>query len=135
MARPSEYNYELCLEICDLITEGGYIRHILKSNPKYPDFTTWCRWKRNNEELRNLYINAQQDKTEAIIENIEGYKEKLIKGQIDPSTANVLIQTDKWLSAKFYPKMFGERIQHANDPENPIVSNIQVEIIPPKNDQ
>ena len=136
MARPSEYNFELCVEICELIADGASVRSVLASNENYPDFTTWCRCKRNNEELRNLYVNAQQDKTEALIDNIQKVRDMALRGEIEPSVANVVMQTDKWLSSKFYPKMFGERLQHANDPENPISlpTTIQVEIVQPNED-
>ena len=32
----------------------------------------------------------------------------LIDGEIEASTANVIIQTLKWKAAKYYPKMFGD---------------------------
>ena len=38
------------------------------------------------------------------------YKEMLLRKEIDPSTYNVLIQTLKWKMAKFYPKVFGEKL-------------------------
>lgn len=133
MARPSEYNIELCKEICELIADGDSVRSVLASNELYPDFTTWCRWKRDHDELRNLYVNAQQDKTESLIDNIQKVRDMALQGQIEPSVANVVMQTDKWLASKFYPKMFGERLQHANDPDNPI-TNVSILNIDPLSD-
>jgi hypothetical protein len=109
MARPSEYNFEICKEICELIANGGYIIQVLESNEKYPSWSTFRHWKRDNEELKTLYVNAQQDKTEALINNIVKVQQMALRGEIDASTANVVMQTDKWLSSKFYPKMFGDR--------------------------
>jgi hypothetical protein len=109
MARPSEYNFEICKEICELIADGGYIIQVLESNEKYPSWSTFRHWKRDNEELKTLYVNAQQDKTEALINNIVKVQQMALRGEIDASTANVVMQTDKWLSSKFYPKMFGDR--------------------------
>lgn len=109
MARPSEYNIELCKDICELIADGGTVRSVLASNDIYPDFTTWCRWKRENEELRNLYVNAQQDKTEALLDNIVRVQNMALRGEIEASVANVVMQTDKWLASKFYPKMYGDK--------------------------
>jgi hypothetical protein len=109
MARPSEYNFELCKEICELIADGGSVRSVLASNEIYPDFTTWCRWKRDNAELRNLYVNARQDKTEALLDNIVKVQHMALRGEIEASVANVVMQTDKWLASKFYPKMYGDK--------------------------
>jgi len=134
MARPSEYNFKLCEEICELIAQGGSVRSILDSKEEYPNFTTWCRWKRNNEELRNLYINAQQDKTESLIDNIIRVRDMALNGEIEPSVANVVMQADKWLSAKFYPKMFGDKTIHSGDAENPIQTNFSILNIDPLSD-
>ena len=56
MARLTEYNFDLCIDICNELANGQNIKRILDSNDKYPDWTTFRRWKQNNEELRTLYI-------------------------------------------------------------------------------
>lgn len=126
MARPSEYNYDLCIDICDQLADGDNIKRILNSKSVYPDWSTFRRWKLNNEELRTLYINSQQDKAIALENELDDLRDLLTAKEIDPSTYNVLAQTIKWKMAKFYPKVFGERMQHANDPDNPIVASIPV---------
>jgi hypothetical protein len=37
--------------------------------------------------------------------------------EIEASTYNVLAQTLKWKMAKFYPKVFGDKIDHTTDGE------------------
>ena len=122
MARPSKYNIELCKEICEAIANGGYIIDVLESNDNYPSWSTFRNWKREHIELQTLYVNAQQDKTEPIIHNIKKVQQMALNGEIDASTANVVIQTDKWLSSKFYPKMFGDKVQTENSGE--ITTNV-----------
>lgn len=109
--RPSEYNFELCKEVCDRVREGESIKKVLRSKKKYPSFPTWCKWKRENPELLNQYINSIQDKSDSVLDEIDEIQLELRSGKIDPSTANVLIQTLKWKAAKFYPKMFGDNKQ------------------------
>ena len=109
MARPSEYDFELCKLICDELADGDNIKSILKQS-KYPDWSTFRRWKNENEELRTLYINSQQDKAIALENEIDDVMQGLKDGTYDASTANVLIQTLKWKMAKFYPKVFGEKV-------------------------
>lgn len=109
MARPSEYDIDMATEICELIANGGYIMEVLESNDNYPTWSTFRRWKRDNPELQTLYVNAQQDKTEPIIHNIKKVQQMALESKIDASTANVVIQTDKWLASKFYPKMYGDK--------------------------
>lgn len=124
MARPSEYNFELASEICEDIADGGYIMEVLESNIKYPSWATFRRWKREHSELQTLYINAQQDKTEPIISNIKKVQQMALNGEIEASIANVVIQTDKWLSSKFYPKMFGDKVDVTTDGE-------KINVVPP----
>lgn len=109
--RPSNYDFDLCVEICEQVSEGGNIKTILTSKDVYPSFPTFCKWKRENKELFNLYINAHQDKAIAIEEEMDMLKDMLLNGEIDPSTYNTIVQTLKWKSAKFYPKVFGDNRQ------------------------
>lgn len=111
MARPSEYDFELCRIICEEVANGFNIKTVLSSQAKYPDFSTWCRWRREHEELHNLYVKSIQDKAESVDEEIDAIMDGLKHGTYDPSQANVLIQTLKWKAAKYYPKMFGDKVQ------------------------
>ena len=109
--RPSEYDYNLCIEICEEVAYGKNIMQVLDSQKYFPSWSTFRRWKRDNPELQTLYVNAIHDKSEAVIQEIDDIQLELRKGKIDASTANVLIQTLKWKAAKFYPKMFGDNKQ------------------------
>ena len=111
MARPSEYDFKLCEEICDEIANGKNIIKVLESKKEFPSWPTFRRWKNENEELRTLYVNSQQDKGIALENEIDDTLKLVKEGTIDASTANVLIQTLKWKMAKFYPKMFGDKIE------------------------
>ena len=131
MARPSDYNYDLCIEICDQLAEGLNIKRILNSKDVYPDWSTFRRWKLNNEELRTLYINSQQDKAIALENELDDLRDMLTAKEIDASTYNVLAQTIKWKMAKFYPKVFGDRtdITSGGEKLQSLPTSIQVEII------
>ena len=109
MARLTEYNYELCIDICEEVAKGKNIMRILEENNTFPSWSTFRRWKRDNEKLRTLYINAQQDKAEALEKEMDDYRDMLVCKEIDASTYNTLVQTLKWKMAKFYPKVFGDK--------------------------
>lgn len=109
MARPSEYNYEMCIDICTEVAEGYNIKTVLKRKDEYPTFQTFCNWKREHKELFDLYVKTMQDKSESELEEIDNVYAMLRAGEIEPSAANVLIQTKKWTASKYYPKMFGDR--------------------------
>lgn len=109
MARPSEYDFELCKSICDQIADGDNIKSILKQSG-YPDWTTFRRWKNEHEELRTLYVSSQQDKGIALEDRLDELEQDLLDEKIDSRTYNVLAQTIKWKMAKFYPKVFGDKV-------------------------
>ncbi len=119
MARPSEYDFELCKLICDEVANGENIISVLKDS-SYPSWSTFRRWKNENEELRTLYVNSQQDKGIALENEIDDVMLSLKTKEIDPASANVLIQTLKWKMAKFYPKMFGDKTILSGDEDNPL---------------
>ena len=136
MARLTEYNYDLCVDICNELANGQNIKRILDSNDKYPDWTTFRRWKQNNEELRTLYINSQQDKAIALENELDDLRDMLTAKEIDASTYNVLAQTLKWKMAKFYPKVFGDKTDITTNGESikSIPTEIKVEITKPNED-
>ena len=135
MARLTEYNYELCIKICNELANGQNIKRILDSNSSYPDWTTFRRWKQNNEELRTLYISSQQDKAIALENELDDLRDLLSSKEIDHQTYNVLAQTLKWKMAKFYPKVFGDKTIHSGDADNPIQTTFSILNIDPLSDE
>ena len=117
MARLTEYDFDLCVEICDKLADGDNIKRILNSDTNYPNWTTFRRWKQLNSELSTLYINSQQDKAIALENELDDLRDMLLSKEIDASTYNTLAQTIKWKMAKFYPKVFGDKIQQEHSGE------------------
>ena len=122
MARPSEYNFDLCIEICDEIAKGRNVIETLNSDNRYPDWTTFRRWKNNNDELRTLYVNSQQDKAIALENEIDDLRNMLLAKEIEYPTYNALVNTLKWKMAKMYSKLFGDKIQTEHSGE--ITTNV-----------
>ena len=133
MARLTEYNFNLCIKICNEVANGKNIKKVLESKEIYPSFPTWCKWKRENEELLNLYVNSIQDKAESVDEKIDEIWEGCRKGNYDASTANVLIQTLKWKASKYYPKMFGDKQHIDHTSKGDKITSITREIVRPEN--
>ncbi len=46
--------------------------------------------------------------------------EDMRNGKIDASMARVEIDVRKWFASKFLPKRYGDKVQHSNDPDNPM---------------
>lgn len=113
---PTKFNKDITTQILDYVTEGGNIKNACAEAGI--SFQTWCNWKSENQQLFDLYVKARQDKAEGLESEIDRIMSLLEEKQIEPSAANVLIQTLKWKLAKFYPKMFGERLDLTTDGES-----------------
>lgn len=109
----SKFNQEIVNEVCDLVADGMNIKAALKTNELYPTYETWRRWKNESDEVYALYVKALQDKGDSVDFMIDETMQDLRDGLIDAATANVIIQTLKWKAAKYYPKMFGDKIDVA----------------------
>lgn len=108
--RPDKYDFDLCSEICDKVALGAHIKTVLDEKDSYPDYSTWCRWKREHEELYDLYTKAIQDKAEMVAFEIDETMRQMRAGEVDAPVGRVLIDTLKWYASKFYPRMFGDKI-------------------------
>ncbi len=122
MSRPSEYKIELCREICDEVANGFNIKTVLSSKEEYPTFQTWCNWKREHNELFDLYTRSIQDKAESVDQEIDLIMDEIKAGDIEAPAGRILIDTLKWKAAKYYPKMFGDKIQQEHSGE--VTTNI-----------
>lgn len=66
----------------------------------------------SDEKLKQVYVRAREDRGDTCSDKIEEYQKKLEQGLIDAQTARVLIDTEKWKAAKFYPKMYGDKVEN-----------------------
>lgn len=119
MARLNEYDFEIAKEICLKLYDKKYknVGQVIDNDKsgKYPSRATFYNWKRDNKELLDLYVNIQQDRGDLLLEEIDQTIEDLRNGILDASQSNVIIQTLKWKAAKFYPKMFGDKVDVTSD--------------------
>lgn len=115
----SKFSIELCTEICEKVGTGENIMDVLDSDKKrYPSWSNWCAWKREYPEVQTMYMRAREDKSEAVDVQIDRVMQKLEQGLIDPTTARIMIDTLKWKAAKYYPKMFGDKVDVTTNGEN-----------------
>ena len=67
-----------------------------------------------DEKWANEYARAREQRGEACAGRIDRYQDMLEQKKIDSATARVLIDTEKWKAAKFYPKMYGDRVEQVH---------------------
>jgi hypothetical protein len=106
-----EITPEIWKEVCDRVAAGESIRKVLQSDKKrFPQWDRFRKEKDRNEPFNAQYVKAIQDKGEMEVCDIDEVCDDLKAGKIDAASANVIIQAKKWKAAKFYPKMYGEKV-------------------------
>lgn len=99
----------VCFDICDDVAGGLSLMKACKQHKI--SHVTFRKLRRENQELESLYTHARESCTDALMEEFDEIMEKLKAQKIDPSSARVLLEALKWKLCKFYPKMYGDRMQ------------------------
>lgn len=66
------------------------------------------------------YARALEGLAQDQVEKVELAIERMHSGEIKPDAARIEIDARKWFASKFLPRQYGDRIQHANDPSDPM---------------
>lgn len=63
------------------------------------------------EDLTRRYAHAKSARADSLSQKIQNIADDVKEGVLDPNAGRVAADQYKWLASKFYPKMFGEKIQ------------------------
>lgn len=129
--RPTSFTQAVADLICERLAKPESLRSIC-ADENMPGKTTVLRWLRENDGFRTQYARAREDQADAFADDIleiaddgrrdyvpdEDGREVVDHDHIN--RAKLRVETRKWLMGKMAPKKYGDRLQLANDPENPI---------------
>lgn len=138
--RPSIYTPELAALICERLAEGMTLREVCKADDM-PHESTVRHWALTDHDgffthyakAREIGYHAMADETLDIADNAQNdWMER--NGDDDAGwqangehiqRSRLRIDTRKWLLSKALPKIYGDKLTHANDPENPMPAVVQ----------
>ncbi len=106
------------MEICDRIPTESLVQ-ILKDEGM-PHYATVMRWLRAHESFRENYAHARESQGHYDADMMVAIREQAMRGELAPDVARVAMDSCKWTAARRFPKVYGDKIQHANDPDNPM---------------
>lgn len=124
--RPSKYSKELVADICNRLSEGEPLAAICRDDGM-PDPSTVWDWQQIKPEVSQAIARAREIGEEVIAAGCLDIADDL---RDHPASRRVRVETRLKLLSKWNPKKWGERLQHANDPENPMPSNLTVTLEP-----
>lgn len=110
LGRPSIYSTELAQRICDMVANRVSVWKICAMDDM-PSEDTLYRWKRTIPEFSELYARARRHRADARQDRIDFIAEQCGEGAIDPMTARLMIDAEKWQMAKEQPKAYGDKIE------------------------
>lgn len=97
-------------DILEQISAGSSLTKALKD--KNINMREFFQFVDADSERMNEYVRAREHRGEACVERIDEYQQELRERKIDSATARVLIDTEKWKASKFYPKMYGDKVEN-----------------------
>ena len=133
--RPTKYNLEIALAICDRIADGESLVKIC-SDPSMPKKTAVYEWLLRHKEFAELYARAREDQADSLADEIQAIADELPmeitddKGVTRFDSAYVTWQKNrvdarKWIASKLKPKKYSDRLMHQGDKE---ADGIQVDV-------
>jgi hypothetical protein len=123
IGRPTDYTEEITYELCGLLAEGLSLNSICKRKDM-PSRATVYNWLSTHPSFLDNYMRAKDDGADALADDIQDIAEDVRGGKLDPNAGRVAGDLKKWVASKLKPKKYGERIQHANDEDNPMPAPI-----------
>lgn len=112
--RPTSYSPELATRICDLVAQRVPVVKICDMDGM-PDKATLYRWKRQHTEFCDNYARAREHRADARQDRIDEIVQQMVDGKIDPQTARVAIDAEKWQMGKEQPKRYSDKLQICGD--------------------
>lgn len=113
--KPVEYSKEIGDRICFEITNGKSLRTVLKEDDM-PVGSTFFYWLREHEDLQKQYARACEERTEAMLEDMQEIAESVdLKNGLSVQKARLQIDTMKWIMSKQKPKKYGDKLDLTSD--------------------
>lgn len=111
-----QYDREMVVEtVCGCLAQGKPLVHALTAEGM-PSYATFMRWIAEDEALRENYMRAREASADYLADEIV----HIADTELDPQVARVRIDARKWVAAKMKPKKYGDKLELAGDPENPL---------------
>lgn len=90
------------------IAQGSNLNALGKLDA-FPSRKTIYEWLADDEEFRDKYARAREDRADARADRIDDIVNDVIDGKIAPDVARVAIDTYKWQAGKEKPTRYGDK--------------------------
>lgn len=79
-----------------------------------PDRTTINRWQNERPEFASQCARARALQVDMLVENMADIEAGVLTGEIDPTAARVVLDSQRWRAIKVAPQKYGDKasIEH-----------------------
>ena len=126
MGRNTVYSADKAEEILKRLAEGESLNKICQDD-HLPPRTTVLQWQTDDREGFSVkYARARETGYLKLADELLGIADA--SGE-DVQRDRLRVDTRKWLLSKMLPKVFGDKVTHQGDQENPIQTAGRIEIV------
>lgn len=125
----TEYNrQEVMSQICQLMAEGQSLRRICAAVEGMPKHSTVCGWMLEDKELSDQYARARALLSDFRFDEYRDAAQEIVDRRIkegwEPRDAIAMARLEcgnmQWELSKLNPKKYGDKLELAGDPANPL---------------
>lgn len=124
MARPTTFTQKIADTLCERIAEGKSLRAVLREDEKLPASSTVFRWLslEQHAAFSEQYARAREAQADALFDELMDVAEDALSAEtaVEVSARKLIVDTHKWRLSKIAPKKYGEKLELAGDPKNPV---------------
>ena len=141
-ASKSTYTVQMANLICIRLSEGESLKEIVRSEGM-PDRATVYRWLLEQPAFCDKYARAREEQADTLADEIIAIADESPEiNEIRDKHGDVIdikidsgyvayqkqrIEARKWTAMKLKPKKYGDKLELAGDPNNPMKMEVQVE--------
>jgi len=128
MGRHSEYNDEIGVEICRVVSNSTkMLEDLCDEHENWPSANAIYEWRIRHPHFGEMYAKAKQCQIEPLVSSILTKVRDHSKDYYEPEpgkkavntahTARLKMEVDaiKWLAGKLSPRLYGEKLEKAPD--------------------
>ena len=131
IGRPTDYTNEIADLICERLSNGESLRSIC-SLENMPNKSTVFKWLNIHEEFNDQYARAREEQAETLADEIiaiadDGLNDSYVDENGNKRTdqdviarSRLRVEARKWVASKLKPKKYGDKLELAGDPKNPL---------------
>lgn len=135
MGRPAIFSAELAAEVLSRLAEGRSLRSVCQDE-EMPSISTVMKWLREDDAFSQQYACAREARADVMFEELDDVSEDAASAENAVKVAGLRLKADniKWKLARMAPKKYGEKLELAGDPKNPLgIAVIERRVIDPGN--